>query len=954
VISGTISHYEIVGKLGEGGMGVVYKARDLRLDRFVALKFLPSHIGPDDAEYFRFVQEARAASALDHPNVCTIHDIERTAEGRAFIVMACYEGETLRSRMQRGPMPVREAVGVARRVAEGLGLAHARGIVHRDVKPANVFLTNDGTVKVLDFGIARLLDETRLTREGMPIGTVGYMSPEQARGEDVDARTDVWSLGVMLYEMLAGAGPFPGDRLAVVMHALQESEPAPIGTRRPDVPAALAAAIARAMSKDRERRFDDANALAAALAAVESGIDDASRPVSALAALRRPVLVVPVAIVLIALAASVAWLTIRSRRSVWARNEALPEIARLASERRFAEAVALATRAQEYIPGDPVLERLWGEIIVVTDVESNPAGALVEIRPYADATQPWQPLGATPIADLRLPVGAYQWRFSKAGSETVERAFQASTGTVRADLPAPGTVPEGFVRVSEGSDALMLASYGLPQEVNLGEYFVQRYEVTNRDFKKFVDAGGYRRKEFWKHEFTAGDRTLTWDEAMTLFRDKAGQPGPATWEVGTYAAGEDDFPVGGVSWYEAAAYAEFAQLSLPPLLHWYRAAGVTSGSFILPKANYDYRGPVAVGRSGAMSPYGAFDMAGNVREWVWNETGNGNRLILGGGWGEPQYMFGQLDAASPLDRSPINGFRCIRFAGSARPDARSLAPVSRVGRDYTKETPVSDETFAQFVRLHQYAPAPLDLRIEKTLETEETRVERVSFTAGYPGARVVAYMWLPKNVRPPYQTLVLFPGAEAIRPAGPEVLEQPDRYDFLIRSGRAVVHPIYHGMYERYVARPTSSSARREYAIRWSQDMRRTLDYLETRPDIDRTKVAYLGSSLGAGFSPVVLAIEPRFSLAVLLGGGLPPTRMEPEVESVNFAPRVKQPLLLLCGRYDFFLPYETSQKAFFNLIGTAPEHKKHVAVEAGHSVPRSEYLREVLSWLDRYFGPAR
>jgi dienelactone hydrolase len=356
-----------------------------------------------------------------------------------------------------------------------------------------------------------------------------------------------------------------------------------------------------------------------------------------------------------------------------------------------------------------------------------------------------------------------------------------------------------------------------------------------------------------------------------------------------------------------------------------------------------------------MSPYGTYDMAGNVKEWCQTDAGDGLRYIVGGGWGEPPYLFGDAEARSPFDRSAKNGFRCVKYGGSGRPDERSARPVIRKARNYSTEPSAPDDTFALFVRMQQYDPLPLDARVERATESAEGwRVERVSFTAAYPNDRVIAYLWLPRHVEPPYQTVVVFPGAEALVPGTGAQLEQPGRYDFLVRSGRAVVYPMYHGTLERFVPRPPPGIARRDYHLKWSQDVRRTIDYLASRTDVDTGRIAYFGASMGAWFSPIPLAVETRISLAVLVGGGLTSATWEPEIDTVHYAPRVKLPLLLLCGRHDYFFPYEQSQKPFFERIGTPSEHKRHVTVEAGHSVPRAEYLREVLGWIDRYFGPAQ
>jgi TolB-like protein/Tfp pilus assembly protein PilF len=263
----TIGRYRVVAPVGGGGMGIVYKAIDERLGRTVALKFLQPRFGPDDSAAERFRHEARTVAALEHPNICTVHEIGETDDGQLYIAMPLYDGHTLQRRIADGPLPVDEAVAIAVQVARGLAKAHARGIVHRDVKPSNVFVTDDGVVKLLDFGIAKLADVT-LTGAGTMLGTAAYMSPEQARGEPVDHRSDLWSLGVLLYEMLAGRRAFPGDAASVVLESIQHGRPVPLADHRPDVPPALARLVETLLAKAPDARPASAQALERALLAL--------------------------------------------------------------------------------------------------------------------------------------------------------------------------------------------------------------------------------------------------------------------------------------------------------------------------------------------------------------------------------------------------------------------------------------------------------------------------------------------------------------------------------------------------------------------------------------------------------------------------------------------------------------------------------------------------------------
>ena len=462
-----------------------------------------------------------------------------------------------------------------------------------------------------------------------------------------------------------------------------------------------------------------------------------------------------------------------------------------------------------------------------------------------------------------------------------------------------------------------------------------------------MDAGGYRTRWYWIEPFVSGTRTLSWDEAMALFRDTTGQPGPATWELGTYPEGQADYPVGGVSWYEAAAYSAFVGKSLPTAFHWYYAAGFGNFSDILTLSNFGGKGPAAVGQHLGLGPLGTSDMAGNVKEWCSTASG-AMRFIPGGGWNEASYMFTDLDAQAPLDRTPTYGFRCVKYIKS--PSEATFAAIDQRTRDFTKEKPVNDQVFEVMRRMYAYDQRPLNETVEGVEDEGPWRKETLLFDAGYANERMRAYLYLPKHVAAPFQTVIYFP------PGGPRMQSSRKlglRYvDFMIRSGRAVMFPIYQGMYERGASTQSGPTAARDLRIMWSKEIGRSIDYLETRRDIDRARIAYYGFSTGAVLGPIMTALEPRFKASILLGGGVGGTPQPPDIEPINFAPRVHVPTLMVAGRQDFARPVETAQRPVFNLLGLPPDQKRLALIDGGHIPRLQDIIREILNWLDRYLGP--
>ncbi|HVS04468.1 MAG TPA: protein kinase [Thermoanaerobaculia bacterium] len=953
LIGRTLSHYRITELLGEGGMGEVYRAEDSSLGREVALKVLPAEVAGDADRLARFQREARAVAALNHPNIVTIHSVEE-AEGVHFLTMELVAGKTLDQRIPAGGMPLGEFFAIALPLVEALAAAHARGVVHRDVKAANVMVTGDGRTKILDFGLARMgeLDADpsaatqTATQLGAVLGTPAYMAPEQARGLPATALSDVFSTGVLLYEMLTGERPFRRIDGPSTVHAIVHDTPRPLATRRPDVPHDLARIVARCLEKDPAARYASAEELRAALAASRSR--HVRSPLDLRSLLARWQVVVPAVAVLAGLAALAVWGGLRSARSERVRTETVPRIEALLEQGRYFEAFTLGREAQRRLPDDPTVRKLIERSSWAAEIETTPAGAEVAFRAYDEPGGPWHSLGRTPIDGARIPAAYVVFRLTREGHEPMLLAGGDPSFAV-ALVPA-GTAPEGMVRVPAGVE-----SSGAAEPVELGAFWIDRYEVTHRDYAAFVAAGGYSDPRYWQEPVVYGDHTLEWEEAMTRFVDATGRPGPAGWELGGYPEGEGDLPVRGVSWFEAAAYARWAGKDLPTVYHWRRAAGMDIFADILGLSNFGGDGPAAPGTYHGVGPWGTYDMAGNVKEWCRNAAG-ALRYSLGGGWDEAPYLFSDVDARPPLERRANQGFRCVRY--DQPPNEELMAPVEGLRYDFAQVEPVDDELYAFFAGLYAYDPSPLDARVELTDDASpHWRRETVSFEPAYEGPRMVAHLFLPANATPPYQAVIYRPSSAANQL--PRVEDYVNLPDYVPRSGRALVVPAYWGTFERGVeARSFSASAMRERVTRQVRDLRRTIDYLETRPDIDSGKLAYAGVSAGGEYGPVYLALEDRLQAAVLVVAGFHDAHMlrePPEVNPWNFAPRVSVPTLMINGENDFTLPYETAQKPMFDLLGTDPEHKRLVVIAGGHvTTDRHALIRHALAWFDRYLGPVQ
>ena len=960
-----VGAYKILSQLGAGGMGVVYLAEDSRLNRRVALKFIRTDLpGGTDADA-RLVREARAASALDHPNVATIYEIGEW-QGRHFVAMAWYDGETLAQRLERGRMSIGETVRVLTQIADGLSRAHAAGIVHRDLKPGNIMLTRDGVVKILDFGLAAYSSpdaatEARLTQTGTTMGTVAYMAPEQATGAHLDARTDIWALGVIAYEMLAGERPFRGAHEVALLHAIQYEDPLDLTTRRPDTPEAIRTVVMSALQRapaDRPQTVEEFGRVLRASKDDEAGTIVQRR----IPVWRRPLVMGIVVLVLLAGAGAVGLAVARQHRAQQARDVTLPEAARLADAERTVDAFDLVKRAEAVVPGDARLMEIAALVTRTVAVRSEPAGATVSYKDYQHPEAAWRTAGVTPLEGVTIPAAYLRWRFEKPGFTPVELPRWSGgpgpfpdTTLIEAVLKESAQTPAGMVFVPNAADPFRLF---LPGFDHLGfgpmaEFWIDAREVTNADFKKFVDAGGYRRREFWQEPFAEGTRTVGWDEAIARFVDTTGRPGPSTWTQEEFPAGEGDFPVGGVSWYEAAAYARFAGKQLPTAHHWARAAEPRAARWMVPFSNFGGRGPRPAGAPETLHNFGGHDMAGNVKEWTSTETHDGRRYILGGAWDDPAYAYNDPDARHPFDRARTFGFRCVTYPSPPAPSF--LARLPHYTRDYRVVRPVPDELFENYRRAYGYDRHALNARrVAGPRESADWRREDITITTASGSDDMRVFLFLPKRAAAPYETVVFIPGSNALRTRSIDQFPLT-QFDYLVKSGRAVAFPELLGTFARETRLQDStandSATYREHVIAWVRDFSRTIDYLETRQDLSLERLAFVGLSWGGRLGAIIPAIDRRVRVQVLQNGGFSLQAAQPDVDQVNFASRVTIPTLMLSGTHDFYFPTESSQRPMFQAFRTPDALKQLKHFEGGHNIPRAELIKETLAWLDRFQG---
>ena len=654
---------------------------------------------------------------------------------------------------------------------------------------------------------------------------------------------------------------------------------------------------------------------------------------------------------------------------IWVNNFMLPQIQDFISKDDNVAAWLTSSRINSFAPFFSTISEEDDDISALASIRTQQDSVSVSWKAYGQIDD-WRFLGKTPLEPTRLPRGILKFKLEKEGYETTY--FSSSNPSLKfynspfdpgwslepINLQPQGSVPTGMIYIQGGNFVPALTGSGV-DPVFLHPFYIDKFEVTNKDYKEFIDAGGYSNSQYWvEMDFIKDGIALSFEEAKEMMVDSTGMTGPAGWEVGTYLQGTENYPVTGISWYEALAFARYKGNILPPMYHWAKAAFPPDEivSPISPKllkiANFSKEKITNVGQG--EGAYGTFDMAGNAKEWVWNIFG-GRGLTLGGAFDEPTYLASQTAPEPRMNRSLKNGFRTVRLI-----NPRDLNPFgdpieTQAPRDLSYYKPMSEEVFNVYARSYQVSssrPKHTEVYIDDSHPVWIK--EKISLDVGYNNETMDVLIFKPKNSFGPSSPVIIHPGANYYT-TPPEIDDvNPGEFslDFLIKSGKTLVWPAWKGSLNRMPENRSSNEDTlrqfRSQFIAWVDDTDKTLDYLETRSDIDSNNIFYLGMSYGALFNTHTLLFEDRYKGAILYVGGAFPT-YPPLVDGINHLPRIKTPFLMLNGEQDYLVP-KSAANFFFQSTGTPSEDKKIIFYDSGHwPLPRNQMIKETLSFIDQY-----
>lgn len=656
-------------------------------------------------------------------------------------------------------------------------------------------------------------------------------------------------------------------------------------------------------------------------------------------------------------------------------DEVMPQIQKFVDQDHYAEAFDLAQSIDNLLSSDQKSDQWLDSFSTQCSINCEPADASVYYRPYNGRNIEWRYLGLGPQTDIRLPTGNLQLRFDCDGYQSQEFAL-SNPGILLQNfeyfavdekplqqiqlfkLEPESDTRTGMVSVTERNLFQSLTGLPITEPVPINSFHIDKFPVTNTEFKNFVGSGGYNSDEFWAD--LPWPEGQDWHDLVAGFTDATGEAGPAGWELGTPPAGEENLPVTGVSWFEAAAYARFAGKRLPNVYEWARAAVPFDAAVTtIPVAMMNFSNFLSSGKSESgefqsLNGCGAYDMFGNVREWTWNEVDHG-RSNLGGCHSDLDYFAVWVNSDPALTRSEIHGFRC---ATSNQPQAELQQEIVRIHRDYEDEQPMSDEAYHALIQPLIATPASINATLLTTSDVDAIKEERYEIDTGY-GERMPLVVLSPQAASRAIPSIIFFPGMGSFMGStiDADINTFRGNLEFIIRQlGCAIVYPCFRGAYERFDHGPSPARdiARKVWLERtegWCQEISQTIDFIEQSEHLDGNRVGFMGISYGAIFTTAMLALEKRLKTALLMSGNLQSNHNYPIADSINYYPRIKYPVLMMNGRFDTIVSSnEALLQKRLDWLGTPDEDKQQIIYDAGHwPFPQNLFKRDMSQWLQKY-----
>jgi serine/threonine protein kinase len=1033
-----VGEFEIICEIGRGGMGVVYEAQQTSLHRRVALKVLAVGLSFSKSAFLRFQREAEVAAKLHHTNIVPVYttgvqdeipyyamelvegpsleevlrqmrvassmtehsthvtdDATRirwavTKNGRAHATSTRPQGRgdivAATSTFGQGRAYFDNLANKMAEVAEGLDHAHSHGIIHRDVKPSNLLLSSGGDVVISDFGMARILDGPGLTNTGELMGSPRYMSPEQISADygSVDKRTDVYSLGVTLYEFLTLRTAYEGEDRAKVLHQVLHTEPKPPRKLNPRIPVDLETICRKAMDKHPARRYQSCHDMADDLRRFVNRHQISARRIGPFgSALRwcrrnRAVAILAAALLIVVTTAVVGMIAsqLKTERA-FAKGLAIID-SYLESNSSFEALRKIDQVRSEFGPRPELLERL-NDVSPEFTIQSNYADATILIKPIERLQSDWLELGKLTKSPLRvrLPKGSYLAKVVAPSSNDLLLEIPSDEDAAF-EIIAP--THDDMVRLRPELTGRRIAWRRQKYFPKLEEFAIDRYEVTNAAFHRFVEDGGYTEKHRTLWADLLGNEH--WQDVVKTFVDQSRRAGPRFWKNGLYPVGMEDHPVVGVSWYEAMAYAKWADKQLPTVYHWLAASALTGDHLphdLLMRSNIGFRDAVPrANRNGAahmsVTSFGTFDMVGNVKEWCLNEEAESRRFALGGSWQDDLVAGDEPYSVSPLTRAKDIGFRCAVFSS---PDELSdpMAIQWRSFADVSGTLPPIEECRSLFSGYPRNKPW-------RTTTKESVWIDGIFYdvfqvdTANDENDRMLIYVAYPstREFSPPYETVVIGDLVWFDFERGVPHELKSDMMATLLSRGRAVVLPLLFGVGDRfdydqfppYSSPPDKVDAYGRTVINIAKDYSRTIDFIERfeeatgqKSRFDVNRLAFCGIGWGGCVGPIWMVADFlshddtwRVKAAILVNAGLVQCLQPPNVDQMTYLPHLKIPTLVLNCKLLAYAPFERAQMPMFQLLGV-DESRKQITVypQFQRMMPAKDFGLDANRWLDDHLS---